>query len=212
MKRIYKLTLGIILLLNISAFAQSGGYEIGSRVTDFKLKNVDGNFISLSDQSENKGYIIVFTCNTCPWARAYEQRIIDLHGKYADKGYPVVAIQPNDPGISSGDSFEEMQKRAKEKNYPYPYVLDDKQEMALAFGATKTPDVFIVEKGNGGYYLKYKGTIDDNPRDGSKAESKYVENAVDQLLAGKEVEKNSTKGIGCSIKWSSSSKARMGKS
>ena len=199
----------ILLLLISSSLILRSGYEIGEKVMDFELKNVDEKNISMAMDLDNQGYILVFTCNTCPWARGYEKRIIDLHNKYEAKGYPVIAIQPNDPTISEGDSFDEMKKRAADKKYPFPYLIDETQEITMAYGATKTPDVFLVQKQKDSYYLKYKGTIDDSPRDASKAEEKYVENAVDQLLAGNDVSTKTTKGLGCSIKWSASSKKKM---
>ncbi len=186
-------------------------YQIGDLVKDFELKNVDGNFISMADQPKNAGYILVFTCNTCPWAKGYEQRIIDLHNKYMAKGYPVIAIQPNDEQLQPGDSFEEMKKRSDEMEYPFPYVIDQTQEVTLAFGARATPQVYLVQKESNGYYLRYIGGIDNSPRDGSKATEKWAEDAVDQLLQGKEVSNTHTKAIGCSIKWSKESKERMAK-
>ena len=199
----------IILLVFSSGTVIKSGYDIGDKVRDFDLKNVDDQFVSMAGNPDNNGYILVFTCNTCPWAKGYEKRIIDLHHKYAEQGYPVIAIQPNDANLSKGDSFEEMQKRAADKQYPFPYLLDETQEIALAYGATKTPDIFLVEKEGDGYYLRYKGTIDDSPRDASTANEKYVEQAVEALLAGGKVETKTTKGIGCSIKWSASSKQKM---
>jgi len=199
----------ILILLISSNLVLKSGYEVGEKVMDFELKNVDEKYISMAMIPDNKGYILVFTCNTCPWARGYEKRIIDLHNKYEGEGYPVIAIQPNDPSISKGDSFDEMKKRATDKNYPFPYLIDETQEITMAYGATKTPDVFLVQKQKDGYYLKYKGTIDDSPRDASKAEEKYVENALDELLVGEDVSTKTTKGLGCSIKWSASSKSKM---
>lgn len=199
----------ICLLVFFSGTMKKSGYEIGDKVTDFKLKNIDDTYVSMADDPSNKGYIVIFTCNTCPWAQGYEQRIIDLHKEYASKGYPVIAIQSNDGSISSGDSFSAMKNRASERNYPFPYLHDESQDIALAFGATKTPDVFLVQKKNEGYYLKYKGTIDDSPRDGSQANAKYVEAAVNSLLAGEKIETTVTKGVGCGIKWSTRSKEKM---
>lgn len=207
MKRLMIIPVAITLVL-LSGFSLNSGYEVGDEARDFELMNVDDKMVSMSSNPDNKGYIIIFTCNTCPWAKGYEQRIIDLHNKYSAKGYPVIAIQPNDETKSAGDSFEEMKKRASDKNYPFPYLLDESQEIALAYGATKTPDVFLVVKSDKKYILEYKGTIDDNPRDGSKANEKYVENAVDQLLAGEDISTKTTKGVGCGIKWSDASKEK----
>ncbi len=177
------------------------GYEVGDYVTDFKLKNVDGNYISMSADRNNKGYIIVFTCNTCPWANLNEKRVIALHNKYASRGFPVIAIQPNDPIRSPGDSFEEMKARSKKYSYPFPYVIDKTQEVTKAFGATNTPHVYVLNKSKKGYKVSYIGAIDDNIRDANLAKNRYVENAVDALLKGETVPTVTTKAIGCTIKW-----------
>jgi len=177
------------------------GYEVGDYATDFKLKNVDGNYISMAADRNSKGYIIVFTCNTCPWANLNEKRIIALHNKYASKGFPVIAIQPNDPIRSPGDSFEEMKARSKKYRYPFPYVIDETQEITKAFGATNTPHVYVLNKNKNGYRVSYIGAIDDNIRDANLAKNRYVEDAVDALLKGETVPTVNTKAIGCTIKW-----------
>lgn len=178
-----------------------GGYKVGDTITDFKLKNVDGKMVSLADYTKAKGFIIVFTCNHCPFSQAYEQRIIELHKKYASKGYPVVAINPNDKTRSPEDSYENMILRAKDKKYPFVYVYDETQAIAKTFGATRTPHVFIVNKKKSGNTVEYIGAIDDNSEEPKDVTEKYVENALDALLRGKPVSKNSTKAIGCTIKW-----------
>jgi hypothetical protein len=162
----------------------------------------------MAGSPDNKGYLVIFTCNTCPYSVAYEDRIIDLHNKYAPKGYPVIAINPNDPSVKPGDSFEEMQVRAKEKSFPFPYVFDATQEVTLAYGATNTPHVYVVEKVNADYLVRYIGAIDNNSKDASAATKKYVEAAVDALLTGNSVSTTSTKAIGCTIKWSAASKKK----
>jgi peroxiredoxin len=179
------------------------GYSVGDTVKDFSLMNVDGKKMSLATNKEVKGYIITFTCNTCPFSLKYENRIIELHKKYADKGYPVLAINPNDPIKVPGDSFEKMQERAKDKNFGFPYLVDDTQEVAKAFGATNTPHIFIVKKYGNDFKVEYIGAIDDNAGDASQASKKYAENALDELLAGKDVTVKSAKAIGCTIKWKS---------
>ena len=178
----------------------SDGYKIGDIVSDFELKNVDEHMVSLSDYEDAKGFIIAFTCNTCPFAQAYEDRIIALNEKYASKGYPVIAINPNNPLVKPGDSFKAMQERAKEKGYSFPYLVDEGQHVYPKFGATKTPHMFVLQKTKNGNVVKYIGAIDDNFKDASAVKTKYVENAVDALLNGREVKEQETKAIGCSIK------------
>jgi peroxiredoxin len=191
------------LVMFIFPGVEKTGYEVGDRAMDFNLKNVDGNMVSLSDFKDAKGVIVAFTCNTCPVAQLYEQRIIDLHKKYASKGFPVVAIQPNDTKQKPGDSLSEMKKRAEEKNYPFAYVIDETQEVTRTFGATNTPHMYVLKNEGGKFIVKYIGAIDNNSRDPENVTKTYLEDAVDALLMGKEVPESKTKAIGCSIKWKS---------
>lgn len=184
-----------------STLLMAQGYKIGDDVKDFSLKNVDGKMVSMKDYKDAKGVIIVFTCNHCPFAIAYEKRIMDLDVKYRPLGYPVIAINPNDPTIVPDDSFENMIKTSNEKAYTFPYVLDETQDVAKAFGATKTPHVFILSKQKSKFVVEYIGAIDNNTDDASKADKKYAENALDALLAGKSPEVKETKAIGCGVKW-----------
>jgi peroxiredoxin len=179
-------------------------YGIGDVVADFSLKNVDGKMVALSDYASSKGVIVIFDCNTCPYSRAYNDRIIGLNKKYSEKGFPVITINPNDPQISPGDSYEEMVSQAKRKKYDFPYLVDESQTVARSFGATNTPHVFVLQKQGNDFKVAYIGTIDNNSRDASAATKKYVEDAVDALLAGQTVPNQSTKAIGCSIKWKNS--------
>ena len=207
-KRIlYFLPLTLITVV-LSAFiiygpqgTKEGGYNIGDIATDFKLKNIDGSMVSLADHTKAKGFIVVFTCNHCPFSKLYEDRIIELHNDYASKGYPVIAINPNDAVKEPGDSFEMMQKRAKEKNFGFQYLRDESQEIAKTYGATRTPHVFVLQKEAKGLVVKYIGAIDDSARTPEDAKEKYVRNAVDALLSGKEVKKTKADAIGCTIKW-----------
>ena len=178
----------------------AGGYKVGDIAADFSLKNVDGKQVALKDMKGAKGYIVVFTCNHCPYAQAYEDRIIALDKKYRSLGYPVVAINPNNPKKVAEDSFENMQARAKEKSYPFHYLLDEGQKVFPRFGATKTPHVYVLQKTDKGNKVVYIGAIDDNYEEESAVKVKYVEDAVDALLAGKEIKVKETKAIGCSIK------------
>ena len=176
------------------------GYAVGDPAADFVLPSVGGTEVSLGDYNNANGAIVVFTCNTCPYAKAYESRIIDLHKKYADKGYPVIAINPNNPEVQPGDSFKAMKERAESKGYPFPYLLDVNQEVYPKFGATRTPHVFLLENTGESFVVRYIGTIDDNYGDARAVKTRYVEEAVDALLAGKPVPEENTKAIGCSIK------------
>ena len=198
-----KLFAVMVLTLTLSFFTantEDDGYKIGDVATDFSLENIDGKMVSLSDFKDAKGFIVVFTCNTCPYAVAYEDRVEALNKKYADKGYPVVAIMPNNTDVKPGDSMDEMKARAKAKGFTFPYLMDKGQKIYPQYGATKTPHVYLLEKTKKGNVVKYIGAIDDNYKDASAVKTKYVENAVDALLKGKEIEVKETRAIGCTIK------------
>lgn len=192
------LTLSLILF-SLTLFAEQP-LKIGEKAPGFSLKGVDGKTVSLSDYNNEKGVILIFTCNTCPYVVAYQDRMIGLHNKFAPLGYPVVTINPNDPSLSKGDSFEEMVKRAKEKEFPFPYLFDEQQTVFPAYGATRTPEVFVLKKTGDDFVVAYTGTIDDNSNDESAVEEKYLDNAVSALLAGNTPDPATTKAIGCGIK------------
>ncbi|MBT8323902.1 MAG: thioredoxin family protein [Winogradskyella sp.] len=189
-----------ILSTTIDSPTVVDGYKVGDIATDFSLPNIDGKMVSLSDFKKAKGFIVIFTCNTCPYAVAYEDRIVALDKKYADKGYPVVAIMPNNPKVKPGDDMDAMKVRAKEKGSTFPYLMDKGQKIYPQYGATKTPHVYLLQKTAKGNVVKYIGAIDDNYQDAKAVTTKYVEKAVDALLAGKQIEQTETRAIGCSIK------------
>jgi len=192
--------LSIVLGLTLVSWSNTA-YDVGDTVSDFRLKNFDGKMVSLSDYNGSKGVILIFDCNTCPYSKAYNDRIIALHRTFAPKGFPVVTINSNDGEQSPGDSFEQMVARARRKNYNFPYLLDQTQAVARAFGATNTPHVFLLERKGKNFVIAYIGTIDNNSRNGSQADKKYVEEAVKALLEGKQVTIQKTKAVGCGIKW-----------
>ena len=193
------LVLAIVGLISTAfTLKTENGYKIGDTIEDFKLKNTDELMVSLSDYDEAKGFIIIFTCNMCPYSVANEDRIIALDEKYKSKGYPVIAINPNDPKASKGDSFEDMKIRAEEKGFTFPYLFDEGQKIFPKFGASKTPHVYIVSKSE--MKVEYIGAIDNSSRDPESVTEKYVENAVDALLSGSTITKKETRAIGCSIK------------
>jgi peroxiredoxin len=192
---------GLIALVIVLVSGKPLKYEIGDAVEDFKLKNVDGKVIGLSDYKDAKGAVIIFDCNTCPYSKAYNDRIIALNKKYSSVGFPLITINANDPQQSPGDSFEEMAARAKKKNYDFPYLIDETQQVAKSFGATNTPHVFVLQKTGNDFKVAYIGTIDNNSKDASAVTKRYVEEAIDALLAGRPVATPITKAIGCTIKW-----------
>ncbi len=160
--------------------------------------------ISLADFKQAKGFIIIFDCNTCPMSRAYNSRIIALNKKFASHGFPVVLINPNSAEVVAEESFDEMKAHAKEHGYDFPYLYDESQEVVRKFNPTNTPHTFVLNKTANGLKVVYIGAIDSNSRDGSKADRHFVEDAVNDLLAGKAVTTPKTRAIGCSIKWKNS--------
>lgn len=172
------------------------GYKIGDTATDFNLKNVDGSRVSLAGIKNAKGYIITFTCNECPFAILYEDRLIALHEEYAPQGYPVIAINSNDPSEQAGNSFENMKVRAKEKAFPFVYLVDEDRTIYPQYGATRTPHVFLLDND---LTVQYIGAIDDNAQDAEAVTMRYVANAIDALEKGKKPSPAVTKAIGCPI-------------
>jgi peroxiredoxin len=192
------------ILLFVSVFFIAGftpdtpaSYKIGDKATDFKLKAVDGKMYSMSDFKTAKGFIIVFTCNNCPFAVKYEDRINALAKKYKPQGYILLAINPNDPAVQPADSFELMKVRAKEKGFSFPYLFDEGQKIYPQYGATKTPHTFLLDKN---LIVKYIGAIDDNVDSAIEVKVKYLENAIAAVESGKTLSPETTKAIGCSIK------------
>lgn len=196
------LSASVILISVLSAFTFSvQGYEPGQTAISFNLKNTDGKMMNpFESMKDAKGFIVVFTCNHCPFAKAYEDRIIALDKNFKGKGYPVIAINSNDSAQYPEDAYSEMVKRARKKKYPFPYLLDETQEIAKAYGALKTPHIYLIKMENGAAVVKYTGAIDDSD-DASGVKEKYLENALNELIAGKEVTLKTTKAVGCGIKW-----------
>ena len=198
--KIILLTLSFLFLPTPNDSVPADGYQIGDVATDLSLPNVDGKMVSLSDFADAKGFIVIFTCNTCPYSVAYEDRIIALNNKYSEKGYPVIAINPNDPAAIDGDELSDMKVRAEEKGFTFPYLQDVGQQIYPQYGATKTPHVFVLQKDGADNIVRYIGAIDDSSRNPKKVKKRYVEQAVDALLAGESPATTKTKAIGCSIK------------
>lgn len=204
MKRFKNLLLVLMMAPVFFSFSHKSmsGYKPGDQVQDFTLKNIDGSMYSMASDPSAQGFIVVFTCNHCPFSVAYEDRIINLDKKFRPKGFPVVAINPNDAAQYEEDSYENMIKRAGEKKFPFPYLHDETQEVARRFGATRTPHVFVLQRDTAGkLYVRYIGAIDNNSKDADAATSFFVADAVNALMKGKEVPVASTASVGCGIKW-----------
>lgn len=196
MKKVSLLVIALMAILITSA----QGYKVGDEAMNFKLKNIDDQMISLSDYSDEKGVVVIFTCNHCPFSVAYEDRIIALDQKYKKLGFPVLAINPNDPISYPEDSFENMKVRAQEKGFTFPYLFDETQEVFPVYGATKTPHVYLLKNREGKFFVEYIGAIDNNSKDAGAADQPYLINAIDALLTGEKPDPNFTKAVGCSIK------------
>ena len=189
----------LVVLIGFSANAQINTLTPGTIAPDFKLKNVDNKEVSFGSFPEAKGFIVVFTCNTCPVAKSYEGRIIKLNKKFAPLGYPVIAINPNDPDVSKGDNFEAMKELAKVKNYAFPYLYDEGQVTTNKYGAKNTPHVFVVYKTPSGNRIEYAGSIDNDPQKNNPEKTAYVESAITALRSNTKPAITLTKAIGCTV-------------
>jgi peroxiredoxin len=172
--------------------------KIGDTAPDFNLLSVDEKYYNFNSFKDANALVIIFSCNHCPYVQAYEDRIIAIQRDFGDKGVQVAAINSNDDKKYPEDSFEEMKKRAKEKGFNFPYLRDESQETARAYGATHTPQIFLFDKER---RLRYEGKIDDNWQNSAAVKQKYLWDALDEILEGKKVSVPETFSIGCTIKW-----------
>lgn len=170
-------------------------------VKDFNLINVDGNMVSLSEYPDARGFIIVFTCNHCPFAKLYPQRMNELNSKYSALGVPLIAISSTDTAEFEEDTFSKMIKKSQAENFNFPYLFDGEQTIAKNFNAQRTPHAFLIWKEKNEWVIKYNGAIDDNGAEPGKVNNNYVADAVDDLLNGNDVKLNETKSIGCQIQF-----------
>jgi peroxiredoxin len=168
-------------------------------VNNFHLKNTDGKTVSLSDYKDAKGYVIVFTCNHCPFAKLYFQRLNELNSKYKSLGIPVMAISSTDTVTYEDDGYLKMVEKSKAEKFNFPYLLDAEQSVAKNFGAQKTPHAFVIWKVDGSLKIKYNGAIDDNGAEPNKIQHPYLSDAIEALLSNKEIKFVETKSIGCQI-------------
>ncbi|WP_373521752.1 thioredoxin family protein [Aquiflexum sp.] len=190
----------LFLCLGYTGQPQFLTLESGDSAPGFNLRNVDGKIISQESYPDAKGFILVFTANTCPYAMAYEDRLIGLDDKFSQQGYPVIAINANSPEASPADSFEKMQEKVKTKKFSFPYLYDEGQLVTDQYGARATPHIFLLKREGSELKVMYTGALDNDTQNVNPDKTLYVENAIALLEAGKEIMVNSTKAIGCTIK------------
>jgi peroxiredoxin len=195
-----KKSLLMTLMVTMSVATSALALSIGDKApkTDVKMKNVDGQELSIASVAGPKGTLVIFSCNHCPFVKAWESRITEIGNTYRDKGIGVIAINSNDPNAYPEDSYEQMQKRAADRGFKFPYVVDATSEVAKAFGASHTPEAFLFDKEG---KLVYHGAIDDNSKDASQVASPYLKDALNALLSGSQIATKETKAIGCGIKF-----------
>ena len=175
-----------------------GNLKVGDMAIPFKLPGVDGTTHSLDEFAGKNANAVIFSCNHCPYVRAWEDRMVQIQADYATKGVQLVVINANDASKYPDDSFPKMVERAREKKFNFPYLRDESQEVARAYGAERTPEVFLLDK-NG--ILRYHGTIDDNYDDPAAVKSHYLREALDAMLARRPLPREETRPVGCTIKW-----------
>lgn len=176
----------------------STGLPLGSPAVDFQLKGVDGKTYSLKSFVDRKALVIAFSCNHCPYVQAYEKRMVQLQQDYLPRGATLVAINSNDDTNYPEDSFPNMVKRSKDRNFNFPYLRDETQDVARKYGAICTPHTFAFDENR---VLQYKGRIDDNWRSPDDVKTRDLRNALDAILEGKKPLVQETRPYGCSIKW-----------
>jgi len=188
------------LVLATALAASASALQIGSSAPqrDVKMRSVDGRELSITEIAGPKGTLVIFTCNHCPWAKAWETRIAELGNSYQQRGIGVIAINANDPSSHAEDGYDEMVKRAKERGFAFPYVVDAGSTVARAFGAERTPEAFVFDASG---KLVYHGTIDDNADDAAQVKQHYLGDALEAVATGKPVTTAETKALGCSIKY-----------
>lgn len=193
-----------LLFLCMAGFSKAQTQlSVGQIAPTFALTNIDGKTVSMSDYTSARGFIIIFTCNTCPYSQAYEKRIIELSNQYTPLGFPVIAINPNDPEASPGNSFDDMQQYAAKQGFTFPYLFDDEQKITRQYGARNTPQVFVVSKTATGNTVEYIGAIDNDTPAQRADRTRYVEDAVKALINNSKPAVTTTKAIGCRVRFKS---------
>jgi peroxiredoxin len=192
------------IVLITQSFAQNDTASL-----DFYLKNIDGNSVSLNDFPNAKGFIIIFTCNHCPFAKLYPKRLNKLNKKYHHKGFPLLAISSTDTLLYAEDTYDNMVIKANKEKFTFPYLYDSAQSVAKLYKAERTPQAFVLFKEKNNWVIKYNGAIDDNGAEPKKVKVDYVSDAVEALLKNQKVLITETKSIGCKIMFRNQVKSSM---
>ena len=189
-----------LILIGCLTILSAKELDLGSILPlgDIKMADISGKDVSLNDAKGKNGLLVIFSCNTCPWVIAWEDRYVELADTYKDKGVGIVAINSNETQFENVDSMEEMQSHAKEQGYNFYYTMDNGSKLASEFGATRTPHIYLFDKKD---KLVYRGAIDDNARKPDKVENTYLADAIDNMLAGNTIDPTATKALGCAIKF-----------
>ena len=189
-----------LILIGCLTILSAKELDLGSILPlgDIKMADISGKDVSLNDAKGKNGLLVIFSCNTCPWVIAWEDRYVELADTYKDKGVGIVAINSNETQFENVDSMEEMQAHAKEQGYNFYYTMDNGSKLASEFGATRTPHIYLFDKKD---KLVYRGAIDDNARKPDKVENTYLADAIDNMLAGNTIDPTATKALGCAIKF-----------
>ena len=188
------------MLVAAAAFEPAWALKIGDPLAEkaVRMKTADGKDVSIGDVAGKKGTLVLFTCNACPWVKAWETRIAQLGNEYSKQGVGVIAVNSNDPSVVREDGFEVMQQRAKEKGFEFPYAVDEGSKLARAYGAERTPEAFLFDAED---KLVYHGTIDDNAKEPKDVKQRYLRDALQALVDGKPIPEKETKSLGCTIKF-----------
>jgi glutathione peroxidase-family protein len=189
-----------LILIGCLTILSAKELDLGSILPlgDIKMADISGKDVSLNDAKGKNGLLVIFSCNTCPWVIAWEDRYVELAETYKDKGVGIVAINSNEKQFETVDSMKEMQAHAKEQGYNFYYTMDNGSKLASEFGATRTPHIYLFDKKD---KLVYRGAIDDNARKPDKVENTYLADAIDNMLAGSAIDPAATKALGCAIKF-----------
>ncbi len=197
MKRLL-LLIPLVVLLASNGVKTTEVSPLGKTVSDFCLLNTDGHQVSFSEFKYAKGFVVVFICNHCPFAKLYTDRLNALNSKYKALGVPLLAVNSMDTLTYESESYAYMCSRAQSEHYNFPYLQDAAQTAGLNFGANRTPHAYVIWRENNAWVIKYSGAIDDNGKDAANA-TPYIANAVDDLLAGRPVRTPETLTVGCAI-------------